>query len=120
LALLYIHHPSGFRGGAQQIGLPAEEGGDLQDVDEFRRDHGLVRRVHVRRDRHVQFPADLRELRASFPRPNPAIGAHRSAIRFVVGGLENERQLLRRADFADPPRHSPNEFRRLDHAGTED
>src|SRR5207253_3487655 len=38
LPFLYVNGAAGFRGSAQQIGLPAKKGRDLQQIDEFTRD----------------------------------------------------------------------------------
>ena len=41
LPLLDVHDPAGASGGEQQVGLPAEEGGDLEDVGDLGRGLGL-------------------------------------------------------------------------------
>src|SRR5206468_11940767 len=92
---------------------------DLEHIDELGRDLRLVRRMDIGRDWHFQLATDFGEQRATFTHSDPAKRPHRSAVRLVVGRLENEWHLLRGADFADPPRHAPNEFLRLDYAWPE-
>ena len=47
LALLHVYRPAGRRRGQQQIGLPGEEGGDLQQVADLGHRRRLVRLVDV-------------------------------------------------------------------------
>jgi len=58
LTFLYVNGAACLRCRAQQIGLPAKEDGDLQQIDEFARDFGLGWLMHVRCDRYFQFGAD--------------------------------------------------------------
>ncbi len=46
-------------GGEQQIGLAAEEGGDLQNVDHFGDRRALMGIMHVGQHRDAEFGADV-------------------------------------------------------------
>src|SRR5690606_10410801 len=61
LALLHIDRFAGFGGGDEKVGLAAEEGGDLQDVDDFGDLGALLGQVYVSDDRHADLLADLFE-----------------------------------------------------------
>jgi hypothetical protein len=53
LALLNVHRAPGLGGGHQDVGLPAKERGDLDDVHHLACPLGLLGTVHVSEHRHV-------------------------------------------------------------------
>ncbi len=63
LAFLYIHHPARAGGGGEQIGLAAQEGGDLQHIHHLARDGALLLVMHVGEHRHAEALADFGEHR---------------------------------------------------------
>src|SRR6266853_1945876 len=119
LALLHVYHAPGLGRGADEIGLPAEERGDLQHVDELRRDRAVFWRVHIGRHRHAELLSDRAENRAAGPRAGPAKRLHARAIGLVVARLENPLRARVRANVTKLARHFPDELLRLDHARPE-
>ena len=71
LALLHVHRLARCAGGDEQIGLPAEEGGDLQHVDDLRRRRALLGQMHVGEDRQARSPRARVERGESPSSPGP-------------------------------------------------
>ncbi len=91
LPLLDVHRPAGPRRGHHEVGLAAEEGGDLEHVADLGGRRALVRLVDVGDHREAgllldepQHPHPLREARA-------AEASDRAAVGLVEGGLEDQR-----------------------------
>jgi len=63
LPLLDLDDPAGPGGGDEQIGLPAQEGGDLQNVDGLRYRGALIDLVDIGDDRQPQAFTNLGENR---------------------------------------------------------
>jgi hypothetical protein len=59
-----------------EVGLPAEEGGDLQNIDVFSGDLGFLLAVYVRGDRYPQFLPDLPEEAAALGDTDSPKAAH--------------------------------------------
>ncbi len=83
LALLDVHHPAGRRRGQQQIGLPAQEGRDLQHVDGLGHRCALLRLVHVGQDRQAEAVADLGEDRQRLRQPDATAALGAGPVRLV-------------------------------------
>ncbi len=91
LSLLDVDRAPGLRRRHEQVGLPAQERGDLQDVHDRRDRLGLPRFMDVGQDGHAGFFLHARE------RPQPLVEAgaperrDRCPVRFIEGGLEDVR-----------------------------
>src|SRR5262245_12047351 len=68
---------------------------------------------------YLQIPSNGRKNLATFAHSNSSKGTDRSSICLVVRSLENEIDILVRADFRNLPRHPPTEPLGLDYAWTE-
>ena len=68
LAFLDVDDPAGACGGEDEIGLAAEEGGDLENIDGFAGDLRIRGRVDIGGDRDAQLRADRGEKGAPFLR----------------------------------------------------
>src|SRR5262245_27165923 len=90
LALLDVDGAAGGGRGHQEIGLPAQEGGNLQDVHYLRHRCALLRVVHVGEDRHPEFLADLGEDRQRPFEPDAARALGAGAVGLVERGLVDE------------------------------
>ena len=93
------------RGGDQQIGLPAQEGRDLQHVDGWRDARALRGLVHVGEHRHFQRVADFGEDRERRVEPDAARGFGRGAVGLVERGLVDEADADPRRDLLQRRRH---------------
>jgi len=94
LPFLHIHSTSGrhrsMSGCLDQIRLAAEEGGDLEQIDEVSSDLGLLGRVDVRRHGNTNGIPGLGKHAASVENPHPSVRRPRRAVGLVIGSLENE------------------------------
>ena len=117
LAFFDIHHPAGFGCCHDEIGLTAEERGDLEDIDKLGSDLGFFGRVDIGGDRGLDGSSDFGQEGTTIANRSAAERFHRGAIGFVVGGFENKSRSLAITDFFDPGRHPASEGRRLDDAG---
>jgi len=120
LALLDVHRASALSGGAEEVGLAAEEGGDLQEVDCFGRDFDFFRGVDVGGDGDAEFLPDLAKNAAAFLHAGATVGIDRSAVGFIVGSLEDEIDADAVGDFLERAGHAPGEVFILETTGTED
>src|SRR6266511_931956 len=106
LALLYIHGADSFSRGDQQIGLPAQEGGDLQDIGDACRERDVRRLVDVSQNRKARRTAHFLERAQTRVEPRTTRRIQARAVGFVVRRLvddpdaELDRQLRQR--FTDP------------------
>ena len=96
LAFFDIHDAAGLARGDKQIGLAAKERRDLQHVANFRGRSHLRDFVHVGEDRQASPLGDGGEDAQAFFQARAAVGGNRTAIGFVEGRLENQRN----AEFA--------------------
>ena len=87
LSLLHVDRLAGRRSRQQQVGLAAEEGGDLQHVHRLRRLRALFGVVHVGQRGQAGDLADLGEHRQRGLQPQAACGAGGGAVRLVERGL---------------------------------
>src|SRR5690606_998826 len=105
LRLLDIDNRVGLGHGHHQIGLPGQEGWQLDDVTYFGHRRRLMRLVHVGNDRYLEGLFDLFEDLQTCFHARTAIGVDRRAIGLVEAGLEHVRdaQLAGHLDvfFAD-------------------
>ena len=90
LALLDVDRAAGLRRGDQQVGLPAQEGRDLQHVDRLGDRRALLGRVHVGQHRHAEALAHLGEDRQALLHAEAARGVGAGAVRLVEAGLVDE------------------------------
>ncbi len=99
LALLDVDGLATDRAGANEIGLPAQEGGGLQNIHHASRRRDLILIVHVGQHRHSELllhrGQDAQPL--SMPRPRK----HLPELRFALSklGFINERNAKRASDF---------------------
>ena len=105
LALLDVDHPAGLGGGDEQVGLPAEEGRDLEDVDHRRHDRALLPLVHVGEDRHAELAAEIGEDRERRLEPHAALALEAGAVRLVERGLVDEADPEPRRHLLEPARN---------------
>jgi len=90
LALLDIDGAPGFCGGDEQVGLTAEEGGDLEDVDGFGCDLALAGLVDVGKDGKAGFASEAAEDARAFEEAGAAKTFDASAVGLVEAGFEDE------------------------------
>ena len=90
LALLDVDDLAGLGRGDEEIGLPAEEGRDLEDVDDRRDDRALLALVDVGEDRHAELAPEIGEDRQRRVEPHAALAGETGAVRLVEGGLVDE------------------------------
>ena len=90
MAFLDVDRPTGRPGGQQQVGLTAQEGRDLQDVDGGGHRGTVLRRMDIGQHRQTQGLADLGKDRQRRLQANAAGGAILGAVGFVERRLENE------------------------------
>ena len=116
LALLDVDDAS--RAGCRddQIGLPREERGNLQDVGDFGRARGLPGFVDVGQDRHASRFANAREDAQPFVDPRTAKGPRRRAVGLVVRRLEDVLHAGAAGDIAHGESEVDSVRLALDHA----
>ncbi|MNQ88938.1 hypothetical protein D3C85_1042280 [compost metagenome] len=90
LGLLDIDHRAGLGHGHHQVGLPREEGRQLDDVAHIRHRLRLLRFVHVGDQRHAEGLLDLFEDLHALLQAGATEGADRGAVGLVEAGLEHE------------------------------
>jgi hypothetical protein len=90
LALLEVDDTARASGLEQEVGLAAEEGGDLEDIGDFGGRAGLPGLVNVRED-GVARRLDAGQDAEAFLEPRPAVGRDAGAVGLVERGFENER-----------------------------
>ena len=89
LAFFYVDDAAGAACGDEEIGLAAEEGGDLQDVADFGGGADLRDVVDVGEDGQAGAFLYFGEDAQAFFQSRAAEGSDRRAIGFVVGGFED-------------------------------
>ena len=93
LPLLDVDRQTRARRRDQEIGLAAQEGGDLQHVDRLRRDRALPGLVDVRQHGQAERFANFREDRQGRFQAEAPRASARSAVCLVERGLEDEADL---------------------------
>jgi hypothetical protein len=83
LPLLDVHYFAGLGCGDQQIGLPAKERGDLQDIDNLARFRRLLVRMDIGEHGKAQLILDLLQNRQPLLDAGATIGLDRRPVRFV-------------------------------------
>ena len=99
LALLDVDRLSGLRDGQDEVGLPAEEGGNLQHVEHLGRRRHLGHLVDVREHRKAQRVAHLAQDAQPLAEPRSAVAVDRRAVGLVVRRLVDERHAPVRRDL---------------------
>jgi len=87
--------------GGNEIGLATEKGGDLDHVTEGACEGGLFRRMDVGDDGQAEFILHALENGKPFFEAGPAEREDGGAVRFVVGGFENEGKGVPCEDFLE-------------------
>ncbi len=105
LALLHVHYAAGVRGRHEQIGLTAQEGGNLQHVDDRRDLRALLDRVHVGEHRQAGGLTNLCEHGQRGLQAQSAFGRQAGAVGLVEAGLEDQAGTDPVGDFAQGMRH---------------
>ena len=90
LPFLDVDRPAGRGGRDQQVGLPAQEGRDLQHVHDLGDLRALPGFVHVGEDRDRELVPDFGEDRQRLVKPEPARACGAGAVRLVERCLVNE------------------------------
>ena len=124
LALLDTDGPAvlfrGLTGGGEQVGLSAEEGGDLEHVDDGGGGVGLVGGVDIRSNEAAQlFTGGVQPFQPAFE-PRPAGRGNTGTVGLVERGLEDERQAEAVAGVAEAGAGVEAHVERLEHAGAGD
>ena len=107
LALLHIHRAPGPGGGREEVGLPAEERGNLEEIDRRGGGRRLVGEVDVGRRWHAEAVAHRGEHGESAFEARAARASDTRAVRLVEARLEDVQKAEVAADpgdrVADPP-----------------
>ena len=88
LRLLHVHDAARLRSGHEQVGLPAQESGDLQNVGHLARCGGLAAFVNVRQDRKSKLRLDVGEHLHALFKPRSSERMYRGAVGFVERSFE--------------------------------
>ncbi len=120
LPLLDVDGAAGARRRQQQVGLAAEEGGDLQHVADLGRGGALRRLVDVGEQRQPGLLAHAPQHAQPLFEPRPAVALDRAAVGLVEGGLEDERQAEAVCHRGEPSRYVERQLLALDDAGAGD
>ena len=91
LALLDVDRGTGLAGGVEEVGLAAEEGGDLQDVDGLGGRTAMVGQMDVGQHGAAMLLADVGEDAEALVHADAAGGGAAGAVRLVVGRFEDQR-----------------------------
>lgn len=89
LAFFDVDGASGFAGGDEQVGLAAEECGNLEDVAGFRNGRAVRRLVHVGEDGKVCVFGDATEDARAFCQAWTAEAGDGGSVGLVVGGFKD-------------------------------
>jgi hypothetical protein len=120
LALLDVHRPAAPRARHDEIGLAAEERGNLEHVEHLRGRPHLGDRVHVGQDREPGLLLDLLQDSQPLGETGAAVGVDRGAVGLVVGRLVDERHAGGGGDALQALRHRERVLLVLDGAGPAD
>ena len=117
LSLLHVDGLAGQRRLIDEIGLPAEERGNLQDVHDLGGGLRLRLGMDVGDDGNVQFLLDLRQHGKSLFEAGPAEAVEGRTVRLVKGRLENVRYAETVGYRLDFPPDVERPLQSLQHAG---
>ena len=101
MAFLHVHVLAGGDFCCDEVGLAAEERGNLNDVDNFADLFALLGKVDVGDDGKSGLFANGCQNRQAFGLTGPTKGACASAVRLVKAGLEDHAHAVLLADFGD-------------------
>src|ERR1041384_4941825 len=90
LPLLDVYRLSGAAGRPQEVGLPAEERGNLEDVGNFSGCCSLLHGMNIGENRDAELLPDFGENRQGFTVLDPGEGGSARPVRLLVRCLENE------------------------------
>ena len=90
LSLLDVERPAGLRCGDDQVGLPAQERRDLQNIDRLRRVRALLGGVDIGENRAAQPFAHLGQDRQSRLDPDAAPGSDGGPVGLVERGFVDQ------------------------------
>jgi len=110
----------GLRGGDEEVGLAAEEGGDLHDVDGFGGDAGVFGGVDVRKDGEASGVGYGAKDSRAFDQARAAETMDGGSVGFVVAGLEDVGDAEVGGDALDGVGHHTGVGFGLDDAGAGD
>jgi len=120
LALFDVDGFAGFGSGGEEVGLAAEEGGDLEDVDGFAYGGAVLGGVDVGEDGEAGGFGYGAEDAAAFGEAGAAEAADGGAVGFVVAGLEDVGDAEVGGDALDGVGHGAGVLLGLDDAGAGD
>jgi hypothetical protein len=120
LAFFDVHDSAGPGRRYNQIRLPAKKGGDLQNIRHFGHLGNIQAFVHVSEDRHVHFILYFPKNTQTVLQAGAAEALYGSAIGFVVGSFENEREAQGPSDALDNFCHADGMVFAFDHARARD
>ena len=120
LALFDIDRLAGFCGGDEKVGLAAEEGGDLEDVDGLAYGGAVLGGVDVSEDGETGALRYGAEDAAAFDEAGAPEAANGGAIGFVVTGFEDVGDAEVGGDALDGVGHGAGVLLGLDDAGASD
>ena len=107
LALLDVDGPARAPGGQQKVGLPRQEGGDLEHVADLARRRAMPGLVHVGQDGAAEFGADQVKNAKPLVHAETPRGPERGAVGLVIARLEDEPRAGRRTGLRDAGGHHP-------------
>lgn len=124
LTFFDVDGAAGLGGGDEQVGLAAEEGGDLQNGLDVAKGIAsllaILRGMNVGENGQTRVLGDGAEDAAAFDEAGPAKALDRGAVGLVVAGLEDVGDAEVRGDVLNSVRHLPRMSLGLDNAGTAD
>jgi hypothetical protein len=108
LALLDVDGAAGFSSSDQQVSLPTEESGDLQDVRSLGSDLAMGWLVDVGEDREAGIFGESAKYGDTFFEAGAAKALHAGAVGFVVAGFEDERDTKLGSNALEGFGHAPD------------
>ena len=120
LALLDVDHLAGLRCGDDQVGLAAEKGGNLQDIDVGRGEDALLSGVDIRGDGESEPLADGGQDAEGNLVADAGEAVDAGAVGLAVAALEDQGQIQRRAGLREVFRDAEGHVLSLDRAGPGD
>jgi hypothetical protein len=120
LPLLEVDGPAAAGRCSQEVRLPAEEGWDLQHIEDFGRRLNLACLVDIGENRYAIVAADAGKDGKALLQPRPPEGIQGGAVGLVKGGLENKGDGEPFADLLQGGGDLPGQRCRLENTGTGD
>ena len=115
LRLLDVDRGAGAGEGENEIGLAAEEGGQLQHIGDLRHRLGLAGLVDIGEDGNPEPPLHLGEQPQPLGEARPAKGGDGGAVGLVEARLENPRYRQFPGGLGELAGHGHHGFRRFEH-----